>query len=64
MLENLLTEKEVMGLLKISPSTLYRLRKQKVDPLPFLKIGGGYRYDGAQIRRWMERQAQRAMKAG
>ena len=53
-IDELLTDAEVQELLKMSRTTLWRLRKRG---LPHLKIGGRYRYRKSELLRWMQLQA-------
>lgn len=48
-LEELLTESEVLKLLRISRTTLWNLRKE--GKIPYYKIGGRYRYDRDEVLR-------------
>ena len=43
----LLTAKELRQALNISPNTLQRLRKE--NKIPYIKIGGNFRYDLTKI---------------
>lgn len=47
----MLTEKEILKDLKISRTTLWRLKK---DGLPCIKVGSSYRYDKSAVLRWVE----------
>jgi excisionase family DNA binding protein len=46
-----LTAKEVCALLRIHPSTLYKLTKQ--GRIPSFRIGNDWRFRTEQIERWM-----------
>jgi len=48
----LLTTKEVMDLLGVSRTTLWRLRKD--EGLPSFKVGGTYRFDRNEVLKWIE----------
>jgi excisionase family DNA binding protein len=47
----ILTTVEVAELLRIHPSTLYKLLRQ--GQIPFLKIGSDYRFRKSSIEKWM-----------
>lgn len=49
--DRLLTTKQVMDLLGISRTTLWRLRKD--EGLPSLKVGGTYRFDKNEVLKWV-----------
>jgi excisionase family DNA binding protein len=50
--ENLMTLKEVAGLLRVSPQTLYKLLEQ--GAIPALKIGNQWRFDRDRVNQWLE----------
>jgi excisionase family DNA binding protein len=57
MLENdLLTDTETRALLRMSRTTLWRLRK--ASTIPYSKVGGRYRYSRAELLRWLNQSAQ------
>ena len=47
----MLTEKELMNELKISRTTLWRLKKKG---MPNMKVGSSYRYDKANVLKWVD----------
>ena len=50
----LLTIKEVVGLLKISPSSVRRLQQGR--HLPFIKVGGSVRFDKSDVINYLKKQ--------
>lgn len=46
--------KEIVKVLGVSRSTVYRLMKN--DGLPFKKIGGSTRFDVIEVKEWMNSQ--------
>jgi excisionase family DNA binding protein len=50
----LLTDSEAQALLRVSRTTLWRLRKS--EALPFLRVGGEIRYRGEDLEQWLEGQ--------
>jgi len=50
-MKEILTEKELSGLLKVSRTTLWKLRK---SGLPFIKVGKGYRYIWSDVLAWFK----------
>lgn len=48
---------EVLGLLKVSKSTLHGLTFRKNNPVPSVKIGKSRRYPFDKVRWWMENLA-------
>ncbi len=50
----LLTLEEVAELLRLGKRTTYRMAKE--GELPAFKIGGAWRFDRADIDRWIEEQ--------
>ncbi len=56
----LLTNKELQELLQVSDDTIRKYRRDKFDPLPFMKVGQKeYRYDLSKILKWLDRQGRR-----
>jgi len=53
MSENILTIREVAGLLKINDKTVYKLAA--ASKIPGMKVGGSWRFDLATITAWMQR---------
>lgn len=53
-MSELKTIQEVMKMLGVSRSTVYRLIKN--DGLPYKKIGGSTRFDVIEVREWMNSQ--------
>jgi excisionase family DNA binding protein len=53
-----LTEKEAAEILKVSPYTLAKLRKEGNGP-PYVKIGGSIRYIKETIQEWVKAQERR-----
>ena len=51
MLEEMLTEREVAGLLGLKPSTIGRLRRQ--NELPHVRVGRLIRYPASQLAGWL-----------
>lgn len=54
-LKNLLTAKEVAGLLRVSTQTLYKMLEQ--GQIPAVKVGSQWRFDGDKIQDWIEEQS-------
>lgn len=54
--ELLLTEKEASAALKVSLSTLLRLRN--AGEIPYLRIGAQIRYPADDLRRWIRDKCQ------
>ena len=54
MTNDILTEPEACELLRLSRSTLHRLRDQ--DGLPFLQVGRSVRYSRQQIETWLQQK--------
>lgn len=52
-----LTDQEVQEVLPVNRTTLWRLRKRKVDPLPHFRAGRRVVYPLKQVEAWIERQA-------
>ena len=52
-LAKLLTPKDVMGLLKISQPTLYRMVDRRL--IPFYKIGRGLRFGKRDVEMYLEK---------
>jgi predicted DNA-binding transcriptional regulator AlpA len=53
----LLTDVEARALLRMSRTTLWRLRRG--SSIPFSKVGGRYLYSRAELLRWIRRSASR-----
>ena len=51
MLEKLLTEREVAGLLNLKPSAIGRLRRE--NKLPHVRVGRLIRYPASQLAGWL-----------
>lgn len=54
-LQAFLTTEEVLGYLKTTPRTIYRLIRS--GELPAVRIGRQWRFRRADLDRWVERQA-------
>jgi excisionase family DNA binding protein len=52
-MKELITEKQLIDLLKLSRATISRLRK---NGMPYKKIGKSVRYDYDEVRQWLEKQ--------
>jgi len=63
MISPLLTEKEVMTWLQASRSKMQRLRKRRVDPIPFMVYGHEFRFDPEEVKKWLSRQTKRWIEA-
>lgn len=50
---DVLTEKELCEVLKVSRQTLWRLRKR--EGVPFFKVGNRYRYNLDEVQQWLNR---------
>ena len=50
--KELMTEKEVREMIRISRTTLWKLRKN--EGFPFTKVGRQYRYSKKEILEWMK----------
>lgn len=50
--KELMTEKEVRDILRVSRTTLWKLRKN--EKFPFSKVGRQYRYSMKEILEWMK----------
>jgi len=53
-LQTFLTTEEVLGYLKITPRTIYRLIRS--GELPAVRIGRQWRFRPSDLDRWLERQ--------
>lgn len=53
-MEAFLTTEEVLGYLKITPRTIYRLIRS--GELPAVRIGRQWRFRRGDLDRWLERQ--------
>lgn len=49
-----LTTEEVLGYLRVTPRTIYRLIRS--GSLPAVRIGGQWRFRRSDIDRWLEEQ--------
>lgn len=54
--DRVFTDKEAAKYLKLTRQTLWVLRRRRVDPLPYLKIGGKVLYNRSEIDKWLLRQ--------
>ena len=52
----LLNRQGVAKMLKVSESTVDRLRARGHDPLPALQVGGSVRFDAGAVADWLIRQ--------
>lgn len=50
----LLSKQEVIGFLKISPTTLFELTRRKQNPIPSVKIGKSRRFPLDKVRNWVD----------
>jgi len=57
MADEILTIKEVAEYLKLAEKTAYRLVAE--GKLPGFKVGGSWRFNKAEINRWIEQQSKR-----
>jgi len=57
MTDEILTIKEVAEYLKLAEKTAYRLVAE--GKLPGFKVGGSWRFNKAEINRWIEQQSKR-----
>ncbi|MBN2190704.1 MAG: helix-turn-helix domain-containing protein [Candidatus Aureabacteria bacterium] len=60
--KELMTEKEVRELLRVSRTTLWKLRKN--EKFPFSKVGRQYRYSGKEILEWMKDKKGKKIERG
>jgi predicted DNA-binding transcriptional regulator AlpA len=65
MIEQLLTLEEVGDILKIRPSSVYELtrersQKKQAHPIPYLKVAGKVRFSREAINEWLLRLQGRA----
>ena len=51
---SIMTAAEIAQYLRIHPSTIYKLLRQR--QIPFFKIGSDYRFDRDAIEKWMNRK--------
>jgi len=51
-----MTVSDLAGYLAVSNSTIYKVLRKGTAHLPFLKIGGEYRFDKDEIDRWIAEQ--------
>lgn len=58
-MSDLLTVKELCDTLKMSRSTIYRLRKE--DELPYYEIGGRVLFDLDEVKKWMKDKQKKRM---
>jgi len=57
-----MTENQLCALLHVGRDAVRRFRRDRLDPLPAMKVGRRYVYDPDAIRRWAERHAERAAR--
>lgn len=57
----ILKDREVQALLQVSRSTLWRLRNEP-DGVPFMRVGGGIRYDRDAVLEWAARRGELSRK--
>jgi excisionase family DNA binding protein len=50
----LMTTREVLAYLRVTPRTVYRLIRE--GDLPAVRMGGRWRFRRADLDRWLERQ--------
>jgi excisionase family DNA binding protein len=60
-MDSVLTVQDVAQYLKLNPSTVYRLLKEK--QLPAFKIGSEWRFNRGSIDRWRADAEQKARKS-
>lgn len=60
--KELMNEKEVRELLRISRTTLWKLRKN--EKFPFSKVGRQYRYSRKEILEWMKEKKGKKIEKG
>lgn len=58
--KKLLTEEEACDFLRVSRDALAKFRRDKADPLPFMKAGRRYLYLESELISWAKRQARRS----
>ena len=51
-----LTEAQLQDILPVSRTTLWRWRHRRVDPIPFLQVGGKILYRWPSVKQWFARQ--------
>ena len=61
--QKLLTEKEVVDLLRVSQEAIKRFRELADFPIPHYKVGRRYLYDGEAVLSWAEENAKREYSA-
>ena len=61
--QELLTEKEVLSLLRVSQEAIKRFRELEDFPIPHYKVGRRYLYDRAAVLSWAEANARRGYSA-
>jgi len=61
--EKLLTEDEICEWLHISKECLLKLKRDPLDPLPYMKVGRRFLFDPEKVTKWGERQAKRYREA-
>lgn len=54
-MECLLTEQELADRLRLSRSSVWKLRGQG---LPFMRVGGGIRYLWSEVEMWLKQRAE------
>ncbi len=54
LLVELISDSRLQEILGLSRKTLWRLRKRRRNPLPYMMLGGQIRYSRDEIERWIE----------
>lgn len=52
-MHDLMKEREVADLLRVSRQTLSKWRSDAKGP-PFIQVGGSIRYDRAELQKWLD----------
>lgn len=55
--ESLMTLSEVASYLRVNRDTVTRMRKDRLDPIPYLRVGKQIRFDKNAVIAWAERRA-------
>jgi excisionase family DNA binding protein len=64
-MDELLTVKEVAGMLNVPVSWIYeRTRKKGQDRLPHVKLGKYLRFDTNEVHRWLQTNARSSLQRG
>lgn len=58
-MKRLLTESDCKELLDVSSDLMDRFRRFSEEPIPFMRIGGTYRYDEEKVLAWAESESYR-----